>query len=115
MFSTEILDKKMEELRESAERQRKKVLDKLVDSFSGLAEEFSFSSAYVIGSLMEPYKFFSDSDVDIAVEGLHAAHYFGLASRLSVFVERDVDLIELEKCEFADRIRKCGLRWKRQN
>ena len=69
----------------------------------------------MIGSLMEPYKFFSDSDVDIAVEGLRDADYFRLMSRLSAFVERDVDLIELEKCEFADRIRKCGLRWKRQN
>jgi len=105
----------MEELRESAERQRRKMLDTLVDSFSGLAEEFSFSGAYVIGSLMEPYKFFADSDVDIAVEGLRDADYFRLMSRLSAFVERDVDLIELEKCEFADRIRKCGLRWKRQN
>lgn len=65
--------------------------------------------AYLVGSILREGRFYPFSDIDIAVEGLEEDS-LQLGCALEHLLERDVDLIELERCPFRDSIEKRGLR-----
>ena len=67
--------------------------------------------AYVFGSLAAPFAFDARSDLDIAVRAMDPREYFSLKCYLEERMRREVDLVEMESCGFADSIRRRGLRW----
>jgi predicted nucleotidyltransferase len=76
-----------------------------------MREQYGINRAYLFGSLTRPYRFTERSDVDVAVESIDSESFFQAMARLSEQVEREVDLVELSKCPFADRIRQQGIVW----
>ncbi len=66
---------------------------------------------YLTGSLLREDGFYPFSDIDLAVEGLQE-DYFKLVVALEDLMGRWVDVIELEKCRFRDRIERQGVRIK---
>jgi predicted nucleotidyltransferase len=75
------------------------------------AIEDGIGQAYLFGSLLRPYHFGEHSDVDLAIETLEAENFFRAMAALSEDLGREVDLVELRKCPFAERIRQTGQLW----
>ncbi len=85
-FSTHILDEELPRRREERGALRRAVL-----AFSALKELFQripFAEAYLFGSVAKPYRFHPESDVDV---------------------------VQLERVPFAERIKQEGIRWTKSN
>jgi predicted nucleotidyltransferase len=77
-----------------------------------LAELAPGKSVFVFGSLTSPGVFNDRSDVDIALEdNLPNLNTWQLTAELMERLERPVDIVLLERCRFADKIRREGERW----
>lgn len=109
-FNTSLLDHALERRKLEMEKMRQSVLRDTLALLDDLTPP-DISQAYIFGSLIEQYQFTTNSDVDIAVEELAPEPFFTLAAALSAALKRDVDLIELRNCHFADVIRERGLLW----
>ncbi len=100
---------------EKQEQLRKKVLKEALLALKKLSEHVKFESAYIFGSVVKPYKFKPDSDVDFAFVRLEKDKLFYTIAFLSNFLERDVDVLEFEKIRkipFKEKILKEGVKWK---
>ncbi len=109
-FSTHLLNEIEEQKLNDLEKKRQKILKRCI---TGLKEYFMplhVKSLYITGSLVVPFKFRSQSDIDIAVEGLPAEVYFRAIFELGELLSRNVEIIELENCSFAENIRANGLK-----
>lgn len=114
-FDTSVLDRALAQRRAARERERQAVLDHLLQLLDELGPRYGISEAYVFGSVTRPGRFDERSDVDIAVEEMAPEDFFDAISAFSTALGREVDLVELRKCRFADRIRSQGIRWKKAN
>ena len=110
-MSTSLLDKLIAQRRDRNEQSRQLTLQKVQTWLTQNHIEFGIQQAYIFGSLCRPGHFHENSDVDIAVGQVKRDRYFEAISLLSAWVERDVDLIELDKCPFQHRIRETGIPW----
>jgi predicted nucleotidyltransferase len=113
MFPTPKLDKILGDRRLKLEEKRQKTLSKIIKWLDANADTYNIKKAYIFGSVTKPHKFTESSDVDIAIEEINPESFFFLISLLMEVMERDVDLILLNKCHFAHRIREKGILWKK--
>ncbi len=110
-FSSQKLDKIISDRRLKLEEERKLILKKTQEWLDNNASEYGIKKAYIFGSVTYPNKFNENSDVDLAVEEINAEKHFLAISFLSTYLEREVDIIKLNHCHFADRIREKGILW----
>lgn len=110
-FDTHLLDAAIARQRARREQDRQQLLAEVMRLMDELGPRHGISQAYIFGSLVRPGSFHEQSDVDIAVEEIAAADFFDFMSALSMALEREVDLVELDKCHFAHRIRSDGIKW----
>jgi predicted nucleotidyltransferase len=96
------------------ERERLKVYDRTWEAIERLEERYPFDALYFFGSLTRPYGFFNRSDIDIGIKGLDKYLHYRFISDLSGLLKREIDVVRLEDCPFADTIRKRGIRWKKR-
>ena len=75
------------------------------------AAHYGVEQGYVFGSVTERGRFSQHSDVDLAVETHKTGDIFALMGALSMHLNRDVDVVPLDQCHFASRIRKVGIEW----
>ena len=113
-YDTSVLDKAIAERRAQWERERQIALTQVLQLLDEYGARFDLCEAYVFGSVTGTGRFDALSDVDIAVGRMSAAHFFQMMATLSLELGRDVDLVELDKCHFAHRIREKGVQWTRQ-
>jgi predicted nucleotidyltransferase len=66
-------------------------------------------AVYLIGSLLHEGKFYEFSDVDVAVKGFKG-DVWELGCELERVLNRDVDVIVLEKSSLKDFVERYGLR-----
>jgi len=99
----------IQEKQEKREEERKRILQRTFDALNLLAREVKFSKAHIFGSLVCPYKFRDDSDVDIGFFGLADEDFFRAIALLSNEIGRDVDVIQLENHPLKDRIQTAGI------
>jgi len=90
------------------EELRKFFLQKTAGTLQSFFKTKNVKRVYIVGSLLNEGQFTEYSDIDIAVEGLQE-DYFAVMTRLEDLLDREVDIIELEHCRFADAIKKKGL------
>jgi predicted nucleotidyltransferase len=114
-FDTSVLDEALAARAAAWEQERLSTLARLEELLEEAGERFGLQQAYIFGSLARPGRFTDRSDVDVAVVELPSEAFFPLAAFLSIGVGRDVDLIELEKVHFADKIRRDGILWTRSS
>ena len=104
-FDTSLWEKSLNEEYGRRERDRLQLLGHaeavLPIYFSGK----QVKAVYLTGSLLREGQFRDFSDADIAVEGLEE-NYFEVLVQLEDLLDRQVDLIELENCRFAETIRQ---------
>ncbi|WP_206043966.1 nucleotidyltransferase domain-containing protein [Geitlerinema sp. P-1104] len=110
-FNTDTLDRILKEQALQNENKRQDVLKSVKHWLDDHAATYGVERAYIFGSLTRPHQFKSHSDIDIAVEQVDAEGIFMMISFLMTDMNRDVDVIELRKCHFADKIRETGILW----
>jgi predicted nucleotidyltransferase len=110
-FDTSLLDQTLAEQQKQREEERLATLQQVLAWLHQYGPAYGIQRAYLFGSLLRPNRFGQHSDVDVAVEALDANHFFSAMAALSEVVGRDVDLVELCKCPFAERIRQTGQLW----
>jgi hypothetical protein len=110
-FDTSLLDQALAEQQKQREQERLANLEQVLAWLDQHAAAYGIHQAYVFGSLLRPNGFGRHSDVDVAVEAVDANLFFQAMAALSEAVGRDVDLVELSKCPFAERIRQTGQPW----
>ena len=99
-------DLKQKEGREVRRKERLKyVCGKLKLYFKNYPE----CNVYLTGSIVRPGAFSNGSDIDIAVENYPGGR-LDLFMELSELIDLPVDLIIIERCQFADHIREKGVR-----
>jgi len=100
-----------ERAREAAarERQRIETLARLKESLGDLLPA---ERVWLFGSLVKSGRFAETSDVDIALEHEpESTPLYRLQSLLSERVGREVDIVTLDHCHFAEAIRREGVQW----
>ena len=108
-FKTDVLDAALARRRREREALRVAVRArtlKLLDT-----SPVELDEAILFGSVVRPGRFDERSDVDVAVSDLEPRDFFALMGHLEEGLERDVDLVLIDTCHFADWIRRTGLKW----
>ncbi len=99
-------------LTEAERCERERLLRRVRDAVAALKARFAVRRVVLFGSLAHEAWFVSDSDVDLAVEGLDAKDYWR-AWRLveEMIADRPVDLVEIEAADgaLARAIRRYGV------
>jgi predicted nucleotidyltransferase len=113
MFKTELLDKAINEHQLALESKRKELLERTLTWLYNNADKYGIDGAYIFGSVTQKEKFTESSDIDIAVHNINPESYCVVISLLMTELERDVDIIKLDKCHFAKNIRDKGILWKK--
>jgi predicted nucleotidyltransferase len=112
-FSTHLLDRALVREREGREQQRHKQIAAVLKALDALSHRISFEQAYIFGSLAKPYRYFEDSDVDIAFVGLKDQDFFQTIAFLSGELDREVDVLQLEDHPLRDKVMREGIKWKK--
>lgn len=101
--------KKLE--KKGAEEQEKNRLLVLKNVVAAVKDYFADTpvQVFVIGSLIQPGKFRSDSDVDLVLKNF-SGDRFDVWTFLEGQIARKVEVILYENCSFKDHIDKFGLR-----
>lgn len=112
-FKTTLLDRRLREKRRENEKLRQETLQRVLKLLPQLAARYGFRRAYVFGSLTRKDRFHRYSDIDVAIENLDDRLYFKFMSELSDQLEREVDVIQLEKHRLQEEIKETGIEWKK--
>jgi len=111
VFNTFLLDAALARRRVNWERKRRAVLTQALNLLRELGPRYHIRHAYIFGSVTRPGHFTEESDVDIAVEPMEPENFFAAMSAFAIALGCKVDMIELDKCHFAHRIRERGVEW----
>jgi hypothetical protein len=114
-YDTSVLDKAIAEKRVRLERKRRETLDRVLKLLDEHGPALGLDQAYVFGSVTDASRYAALSDVDVAVERITPRHFFQMMTIFSSALGCEVDVIELEKCHFAERIRREGIRWTKRD
>lgn len=110
-FPTPLLDARLAREKEQNEADRLRLLQSALEWLYANGETYGISHGYIFGSVIEPGRFTRTSDIDIAVDTWETGNICGLMGYLSLHVNRDVDVIPLDQCHFANKIRRLGIPW----
>ncbi|MGC8602617.1 MAG: nucleotidyltransferase family protein [Desulfomonilaceae bacterium] len=111
-FDFSIWERNLARKAEEREKLRQTVLVQLDEALKVLSEKYSWTEIFIFGSITRKGAFHDGSDVDIGIEGLDPLDHYAFVADISSFLERDVDVVILEECGFADRIKEKGLKWR---
>lgn len=92
-----------------AEKGKKQLLIKIKECIKELSKNFDFTEVYLFGSILETKTFYPYSDIDIGFYGLKDNDFFKVSAFLSRYLERDVDIIQMEGHRFEEKIKGEGL------
>ena len=112
-FSTWLLDRAIAKERERRELKRKERLEAVFQALEKLSRQIPFREAYIFGSLAKQYRYFDESDIDVAFVGLRDEDFFQAMAFLSLELGVDVDVVQLEGHPLREKILKEGIRWTR--
>ncbi len=112
-YITALLDEAIEKKRKEQEELRLHMIEKILTAIDRLSKEITFEEAYVFGSVTKPFRFSERSDIDIGFIGLDDRQFFKAMSYISEETGCDVDIVQLEDHRLADKIKRGGIRWRR--
>lgn len=114
-FRTDLLDDLYVERRLRLEQDRQGLLTKTIQWLDEFGDRHGINKVYIFGSVTKPQRFHEQSDVDVAVEEIQPDDLFAVIGFLSEAIARDVDVIDLRHCHFAEQIRQSGMLWTKAN
>ena len=89
-------------------------MDKVFNAIEHLSHTYQWDELYIFGSAVKTDRFDKVSDIDIGIAGLDKFLHYRFIADLSKLIEREVDVVRLEDCNFADAIKTRGIRWKKE-
>ncbi len=104
----ENLQKRDLKIGEQNETFRRDTLEKAKAVLGKYFAAYPGTVVYLTGSIVKRGAFSSGSDIDIAVESFPGSR-LDLYADLSYLLEQPIDIIIMEKCHFAESIRRNGL------
>jgi predicted nucleotidyltransferase len=110
----EIIKEVHRKKREKMELLRERLLQDTLGAILEFKKAADFKEAYIFGSLSKPYQFGEFSDIDIAFSGLSSDKLPLAIGFLSRKIERDVNVVVMEKVHFAKKILERGIKWRRE-
>lgn len=110
-FNTDVLDRALARRRREREALRLAVQTRALQLLD--ESPVAVDEAILFGSVVRPGRFDARSDIDIAVPDLEPRDFFTLMGHLEEGLGREIDLVPIETCHFADSIRRMGLTWNR--
>lgn len=110
-FPTPLLDARLARERKQNEEDRQQLLQMTVAWLEENATRYGVERGYVFGSVIEYNRFSQYSDIDLAVETHKTGNICALMGALSMHINRDIDVVPLDQCHFAKKIRTVGLPW----
>jgi len=110
-FPTPLLDARRAQRRAQNEADRQRLLRTALRWLQDHGWQFGFDRGYLFGSITQPGRFTEYSDLDVAVETFKGEVSLGMSSYLMTDLDRDVDLVPLDRCHFAAKIRREGILW----
>ena len=114
-FSTYLLDYALVREREGREQERQERIAAVLKALDALSHLISFEQVYIFGSLAKPYRFFKDSDIDIAFAGLKDEDFFQTIAFLSRELDREVDVLQLEDHPLRAKVVREGMKWRKND
>lgn len=91
---------------------RKEVLSDIFDAIYHLRKKIKFDDAFIFGSVIKPFSFKENSDIDIGFINLRDEDFFCSISYLSEKLGREVDVLQLESAKkLFKKIIKEGTKW----
>ncbi|MEM9807722.1 MAG: nucleotidyltransferase domain-containing protein [Cyanobacteria bacterium P01_D01_bin.56] len=111
VFPTPLLDARLAREKEQNEADRQRLLKSALAWLRTNSITYDITQGYVFGSVTEPRHFTCTSDIDIAVETWDMGNICGFMGYLSLHLNRDVDVVPLDQCHFAEKIRRQGMPW----
>ena len=88
-------------------------VEKVWNAAESLSHSYQWDDLYIFGSAAKPERFSDGSDIDLGIGGLDKFLHYRFIAELSGLIKRNVDVVRLEDCSFADAIRSRGIRWKK--
>jgi len=113
-FDISIWRRALIENRHARERQRRHTVNKVWNAIEQLSHTYQWDDLYVFGSATKLERFSELSDIDIGIAGLDKLLHYRFIADLSRLIEKEVDVVRVEDCSFADAIRTRGIRWKKK-
>ena len=110
-FPTPLLDARLAREKEQNEAARLQLLDLALQWLRTHGTTYGINHGYIFGSVTKPGHFIQNSDIDLAVDTWETGNICGLMGYLSLHLNRDVDVVPLDQCHFADKIRRLGMPW----
>lgn len=111
VFPTPLLDARLAREKEQNEADRRRLLESALQWLRIHGAAYDITHGYIFGSVTESGRFTQNSDVDIAIDTWKTGDICGLMGYLSLHLNRDVDIVPLDQCHFADKIRHQGMPW----
>jgi len=85
------------------------------DALALLSQRYAWDEVFIFGSVIQSGRFSKRSDVDIGIRGLNKFLHYQFVADISSLLDRDVDVIRLEDCDFSDVIIRRGIPWNPKN
>ena len=111
MFDTSLLDQAWAEQKSRWEWERQSLLKRLRQWLDVHGAQYNVERAYIFGSLATPNRFNDLSDIDLAVTAAASDRILALMAALARALGREVDVVILSQCHFAQKIRREGMLW----
>lgn len=73
---------------------KKEVFEKELEKIIAISKEFGAEKVFLFGSCVEDIE--SAQDIDIAVRGIKPREFFGYYGKVSMVVDDEVDLVDLD-------------------
>ena len=96
------------------ESRRRQVLRDVWNVLHRMSDKYSWEALYIFGSLIREGGFSKRSDVDIGVRGLDKLRHYKFTGDISIILNRDVDVVRIEECSFAETIISRGIKWTKE-
>lgn len=110
-FDTHLLDEAIAAERARDEARRRAMLAEVLRQLDVVAPAHGIERAIVFGSVVKPGRYRAHSDVDIAVEDVDPVTFLAFKVAYELALGEEIDLVALEHCHFAHRIREQGVVW----
>jgi len=107
-FDTSIRDRAIKERRERLEKERRRLIYVVADVLRENREKYHIREAYITGSLLQSYRWYDLSDVDVVVSGC-SQHILSIMGDVEEATDKDVDVIDLDNHPSPDWVRKKGM------
>ena len=96
------------------EKMRIAALQQVEEALSSLEKKYQWEEAYLFGSVVLEGRYRRNSDIDIAVLGLKRYDFYEFIAEISDLLNKRVDVVLLEECQFAHFIKEKGIKWNRK-